>query len=113
MTESPENIFNSTLLCIQMTVLPYTHYYLTIYVGIQRRTWITNALRIGIQVLFFHHLHSTDRAYGITVATVNAHVLMDDIAITVARDGLRRTIHGASSTTHTGVFNMKVHRQAS
>ena len=87
--------------------------YLTIYVDIQRRTWITNALRIGIQVLFFYHLHGTHWAYGITISAMNAHVLMDDIAITFARDGLRWTIHGTTSATHTGVFDMKVHRQAS
>ena len=71
---------------------------------------VLNALRICIQVLFFYHLHGTHWAYGIAVATVNAHVLMDDITITFARDGLRWAIHGTTGTTHTGVFDMKVHR---
>lgn len=70
-------------------------------------------LFVRIQVLFLYHLHGTHWAYGITVTTVNAHILMDDIAIAFASDSLRRTIHGASSTTHAGVFDMKVHRQAS
>ena len=63
--------------------------------------------------LTIYHLHGTHWAYGIAIATVNAHVLMNDIAITFARDGLRWTIHGTTGTTHTGVFDMKVHRQAS
>ena len=66
-------------------------------------------LFVRIQVLFFHHLHGTHWAYGITVATVNAHVLMDNIAITFACDGLHGTIHGTAGTTHASVFNMKVH----
>lgn len=66
-------------------------------------------LFVRIQVLFFHHLHGTHWAYGITVATVNAHILMDDIAITFACDGLYWTIHGTAGTTHASVFNMKVH----
>lgn len=70
-------------------------------------------LFVRIQILFFYHLHGTHWAYGITVATVNAHILMDGIAITFARDGLCWTIHSASSATHAGVFDMKVHRQAS
>lgn len=70
-------------------------------------------LFVRIQVLFFYHLYGTHWAYGIAVTTVNAHILMDDIAITIAGDGLHGTIHGASSTTHAGVFDMKIHRQAS
>lgn len=70
-------------------------------------------LFVRVRVLFLYHLHSTYWAYGIAVTTVNAHILMDDIAITFARDGLRWTIHSAAGTTHTGVINMKVHRQAS
>lgn len=70
-------------------------------------------LFVRVRVLFLYHLHSTYWAYGITVTTVNAHILMDDIAIAFASDSLRRTIHSAAGTTHTGIFNMKVHRQAS
>ncbi len=66
-------------------------------------------LFVRIQVLFFHHLHGAHWAYGITVTTVNAHILVDDIAITFACDGLYRTIHGTAGTTHASVFNMKVH----
>lgn len=66
-------------------------------------------LFVRIQVFFLHHLHGTHWAYGITVATVNAHVLMDDIAITFVCDGLHGTIHGTAGTTHASVFNMKVH----
>ena len=74
-----------------------------------KKTWHTNVSFVRIQVLFFHHLHGTHWAYGITVATVNAHVLMDDIAITFVCDGLHGTIHGTAGTTHASVFNMKVH----
>ena len=96
-----------------MTSSSLHSYYMTIYVGIQRRTWHINALFVRIQDLFFYHLHGAHWAYGIAVATVNAHVLMDDIAITVACDGLRWTIHGTTGTTHAGVFNIEVHKQAS
>ena len=66
-------------------------------------------LFVRIQVLFLYHLHGTHWAYSITVTTVNAHILMDDIAFAFASDSLRWTIHSTTGTAHAGVFNMKIH----